>query len=448
MNQDLLEVTITGTGSGMQGIGREDSGRTVFIPGALPDEIVHAQIVSETKRYAVAELLDVLKPHPLRATPKCPVYGRCGGCQGQHMDYGLTLEIKRQQVIDALERIGGFVAPEVLPVAGMDAPYNYRNKAEYAIDTTSTKGARLGFYARGSKKIVPYTGCMLQHPLSTQAAKLVEDFLKDKPQNVTTGLRYLVTRVNHQGQLVCILSGEKPAAQGLSALVTNLQACVPGLIGFYYCRLKRHASHALDGHIYPIWMQQPFVDRLQHMTFELAPQSFFQVNRQQAQVLYAAALEAAALSGTETVVDAYCGVGSISLLLAQRAHKVIGIEIVPEAIQNAKANARRNHLEPCVQFLVGDAPQLMETMVQEGLRPNVLVVDPPRKGLEPRLIQAALTSAPERIVYVSCNPATFARDAKLLCTEGPYRLQIVQPVDMFCWTSHVETVVLMSRVEK
>ena len=449
MNQDLLELTITGTGSDMQGIGRQESGRAVFVPGALPSEEVCARIVVKTERYAVAQLLTVLKPNPLRAAPPCPVYGRCGGCQGQHMDYQLTLEIKRQQVTDAIERIGGFAAPEVLPVAGMHAPYRYRNKAEYAIDTTSTEGVHLGFYAQGSHRIVPFTDCMLQHPLSVQAASFCQDFLnRHSGGDNASHLRHLVTRINHKGQLMCILSGTKSSAQAWSLLTTELRAHIPKMIGFYYCELKHRAGHALDGRIDPVWVDQPFVDQLQGMDFELSPQSFFQVNPEQTQVLYLAALEAAALSGTETVVDAYCGVGSISLLLARRARKVIGIEIVPEAIQNAQANARRNRLDPRTQFHVGDAPQIMQALAQEGLRPDVLVVDPPRKGLDARFVRAALSSAPARIVYVSCNPSTLARDAKLLCQDGQYRLQSVQPVDMFCWTSHVETVVLMSRVEK
>jgi 23S rRNA (uracil1939-C5)-methyltransferase len=426
------QLSITGAASELQGVGRLE-GRAVFVPGALPGETVEIEIVREQERYLVARLLRVLSPSPERRPGDCRYAGECGGCQARHMTYELSLKLKRQRVLDALQRIGGFSDPEVYETLGMERPERCRNKAEYAID-----GAKIGLIKQDGRNILPVGDCLLQKELSVQAMCALRDWLASHPR---TPLKYLVTRVSRGGEGMAILCFEgawdaSEAAKVFSAL--------PEIKSVYGCRLKIGYTHALDGDCRLIRGARTLSDELGGIGFSLAPQTFFQVNPAQVEALYKTALDYAQLTGRELVVDAYCGAGSIALYMAKSAERVVGVELVLGAVRDARENARRAGLAEKAEFIQGRAELALPEMLKKGLQPDVVVVDPPRKGLEEALTKALTAARPPRIVYVSCDPGTLTRDLKRL-REGGYALEKVQPVDMFPWTSHVECVALMSR---
>lgn len=427
-----FELTITGAASEMQGVGRLD-GRAVFVPGALPGETVQVEIVRNQGRYLVARLLRVVAPNPYRARSSCRYAASCGGCQARHMQYGLSLALKKQRVIDALTRIGGFEAPEVLEPIGMEQPERYRNKAEYAIE-----GPMIGLRRADGRGVLEVSDCLLQKEPSVRAMRMLRYWLRENPD---TPLCYLVTRVNRAGEGMAILCHEGGWDASEAAAVLNR---LPEYRSIYSCRLRPGHAHALDGDVTLISGDEALVDELGGIAFSLAPKSFFQVNDVQVEALYAAALDFAALTGSELVVDAYCGAGSIGLYMAKRAGSVIGVEVVPEAVKDARENAARAGLSDSTEFVQGRAELVLPQMLKKGLTPDVVVVDPPRKGLEESLTLSLANAAPKRIVYVSCDPGTLARDMKRL-SAGGYALKKVRPVDMFPWTSHVECVALMSR---
>ncbi len=441
-----MQVAVTGIGSELQGVGRWADGRAAFVPGALPGEEVEAECLKEAERFVEARLLRVLAPSPCRKEPDCPYYGICGGCRGRHMTYGATLTYKRQIVEAALTRIGGIQFPRVLDTLGMEgAPERYRNKAEYAVGPGEDGLPRVGFRAGGSADLVPIEDCLLQHPGSVAAARAVEDWMCEKRISAFDGrkgcVRGVVTRVNWRDEVMVILAvnGSLPEADSLREA---LEKRVSGLKSLYELQSAPRPTHALDGRARLLWGEAALTDRLLGLRFRLAPQAFFQVNRTQTEALYRQALAAAGLTGREKVLDAYCGAGTISLAMAGTARQVTGVEIVPQAVENARENATLNGIHNA-RFLLGDAPKVIERLVREGERPDVVCVDPPRKGVDARLLDTLLAVAPPRIVYVSCNPATLARDVRRLAPA--YRLEYAQPVDMFPWAEHVETVVLMTR---
>ncbi len=427
-----FELTITGAASEMQGVGRLD-GRAVFVPGALPGETVQVEIVRDQGRYLVARLLRVVAPNQDRARSACRYAASCGGCQARHMQYGLSLSLKKQRVIDALTRIGGFDAPEVMEPIGMEQPERYRNKAEYAIE-----GPMIGLRRSDGRGVLEVSDCLLQKEPSVRAMRMLRYWLRENPD---TPLCYLVTRVNRAGEGMAVLCHEGGwDASDAAAVLKRL----PEYRSVYSCRLRPGHAQALDGDVTLISGDEALVDELGGIAFSLAPKSFFQVNDVQVEALYAAALDFAALTGNELVVDAYCGAGSIGLYMAKHAGSVIGVEVVPEAVRDARDNAARAALSDKTEFVQGRAELVLPQMLKKGLTPDVVVVDPPRKGLEESLTLALAGAAPKRIVYVSCDPGTLARDLKRLHSGG-YALKKVRPVDMFPWTSHVECVALMSR---
>lgn len=435
-----MKLDITGIGSELQGVGRWADGRAAFVPGALPGETVEAELVRQSERFVEARLVRVLTPAACRKESDCPHDGFCGGCVARHMTYQATLDYKREAVRAALERIGGFEAPDVRPVIGMEQPFAYRNKAEYAVVPDAEDWARVGF--RGENQAVcDAQGCLIQHPDSLTCARVVREWMRDHTIPAFDGkkgcVRGLVTRVNAQGELMAVVVTQGHTLPHVPDLIARLQQAAPGLRSLFQVESAPRPTHALDGAARWLWGERTLEDSLLGLKFDLAPQAFFQVNRTQAERLYEQALTAAALTGGETVLDAYCGAGTISLCMARQAKKVIGVEIVPQAVINARDNARKNGLKN-TEFIEGDAPRVIAQLVKSGTRAQVICVDPPRKGVDARLIDAILQAAPQRVVYVSCNPATLARDLKKLCAG--YRLEYVQPVDLFCWSGHVETV--------
>ncbi len=423
-------------------------GMTLFVQGALPGETVLARAHKVEKTHAFLKALSVADPSPDRRTPPCPYYEKCGGCVCQHMAYERTLEMKRERIRDALLRIGG-IGIEVPPVLGMEDPWHYRNKT--ALPVGGEKGAPLmGFYAPRSHRIVPVDGCLIAREESNRVCRAVRLWMEKfgvppYDERTRTGLiRHVMSRVSRSGQVMAVIVAagrELPHERELAAL---LRSAVPETVSLYLNINTRGDNVILGRESRLLFGEERLRDTLCGTEFLLSPQSFFQVNPVQTEKLYGAALEFAGLRGDETVCDLYCGAGTISLLLARHAKQVIGIEVVPQAVRDAEENARRNGVSN-VRFLAGETESLLPGLVKEGLRPDAVVLDPPRKGCEESVLRALIDAGPERIVYVSCDPATLARDAKILCTGG-YRAEKCRGVDLFCWTGHVETVCLLTRI--
>lgn len=444
-----FEMTCDAFGQDAQGVCRHE-GMAVFVPGLLPGERALVRIVKPEKRYAFGRVEKLLEKSPSRAEPFCPIYKRCGGCVCQHMTYEASLSFKRQQVQDLLQRVGG-LSIEVPPVWGMAHPFGYRNKGAYPVAQTDGAPA-CGFFAPRSHDLVPLPegGCTIQGEDSAKATQAVLRWMRENSvpaydEQTGRGLvRHIMTRSTTSGELMVVVVVTRADIPKASRLIELLRAAVPGLCSICLSVNSRRTNVILGTDIRVLWGKAAMEDTLCGLRFSVSPLSFFQVNPRQTERLYGLALEYAGLTGTETVVDAYCGAGTISLLLAQKAKKVIGIEIVPEAIQNANENAARNGIANA-EFHVGATEELLPKLVANGLRPDVIVLDPPRKGCDPAVLQAIIAAAPKRVVYVSCGAPTLARDARLLA-EGGYAAEKVQCVDMFCWTGVVETVMLLSKL--
>ena len=443
------EMTCESFGQDAQGVCRQD-GIAVFVPGLLPGERARVRIVKPEKRYAFGRIEELLEKSPNRAEPFCPIYKRCGGCVCQHMTYETSLAFKRRQVQDLLERVGG-LSIEVPPVLGMAHPFGYRNKGAYPVAQVGGAPA-CGFFAPRSHDLVPLpqNGCAIQGEDSAKATQAVLAWMRQN--NVPAydelsgrGLvRHIMTRSTTHSELMVVIVVTRADIPKAGQLIELLKAAVSGLCSICLSINSRRTNVILGTDIRVLWGKDTMEDTLCGLRFSVSPLSFFQVNPAQTEKLYGLALEYAGLTGSETVVDAYCGAGTISLLLAQKAKKVIGIEIVPEAIQNANENAVRNHIENA-EFHVGATEDLLPRLIADGLRPDVIVLDPPRKGCDPAVLDAIIAAAPKRVVYVSCGAPTLARDAKLLA-EGGYTAEKVQCVDMFCWTGAVETVMVLSKL--
>lgn len=444
------EMTCESFGQDAQGVCRQD-GIAVFVPGLLPGERARVRIVKPEKRYAFGRIEELLEKSPDRAEPFCPIYKRCGGCVCQHMTYETSLAFKRRQVQDLLERVGG-LSIEVPPVLGMAHPFGYRNKGAYPVAQVGGAPA-CGFFAPRSHDLIPLpqNGCAIQGEDSAKATQAVLAWMRQNnvpAYDELTGrglVRHIMTRSTTHGELMVVLVVTRADIPKAGQLIELLKAAVSGLCSICLSINSRRTNVILGTDIRVLWGKDTMEDTLCGLRFSVSPLSFFQVNPAQTEKLYGLALEYAGLTGSETVVDAYCGAGTISLLLAQKAKKVIGIEIVPEAIQNANENAVRNHIENA-EFHVGATEDLLPRLIADGLRPDVIVLDPPRKGCEPAVLDAIIAAAPKRVVYVSCGAPTLARDAKLLA-EGGYTAEKVQCVDMFCWTGAVETVMVLSKLQ-
>lgn len=444
-----VELDITGQGHEGEGVGRHE-GFTVFVPGAIAGERVRAKIVKVQKSYAYARLMEVIEPSKYRTTPPCPVYRRCGGCHLQHMTYEGQLEHKRQVVIDALTRIGKLGDVPVHPTLGMDKPWEYRNKSQVPVGWVNGKIVA-GFYAPRTHDIIDLEGCPIQHPYSDEIVNKVKRALADfaippYDEAAHKGLvRHIVARVGyHTGETMVALVTNGRKIPGADRLIRRLREEIPHVVS-----IVQNVNTAVTNVIFgpetiTLWGKDAIEDRIGDVRFSISARSFFQVNPVQTKVLYDKALEYAQLAGEETVIDAYCGIGTISLFLARKAKRVIGVEAVAEAIEDAKRNAALNGIAN-VEFRVGEAEKVIpELYAKRGLRADVVVVDPPRKGCDEALLQTIVDMRPDRVVYVSCNPSTLARDLRFLEDRG-YRTQEVQPVDMFPQTKHVECVVSLKR---
>ena len=447
----VFEIEITGQTHEGLGVGRVD-GMAVFVQGAIAGEKVVAKIIKVMKNYAVARIESFMERSPDRAEPFCPVYKRCGGCNLQHMTYERTLQFKRQVVIDNLERIGGLEGIQVEPVIGMETPKRYRNKAQYPVGM-GKNGPIAGFFAPRSHEIIQAEECGIQHPSSDLAKNTVLEFIKaDRipvyDEITHKGLiRHVVVKVGFMtGEVMVILVSTGPNIPKKDKLVSLLKERIPGLASIVVNVNDKPGNVILGSKNITLYGKDTIEDKLGDLLFEISPLSFYQVNPEQTLVLYNKAVEYAGLTGEETVFDLYCGIGTISLFAAGKAKKVIGVESVPEAVEAARRNAERNRINNA-EFYCGNAEEVVPELYRQGMQADVVIVDPPRKGCDEVLLKTLIEMAPQRIVYVSCNPSTLARDMKVLHGSG-YEPQKVQPVDMFPWTNHVECVTLMSRVEE
>ena len=444
---DEITVTVERFG-GEMGIAHLD-GMTLFVQGALPGETVIARAQKVEKTHAFLKTLRVLTLSESRVTPPCPYYEKCGGCVCQHMTYEASLSMKRERVRDALSRIGGLDVA-VQPVIGMDDPWRYRNKT--ALPVGGEKGApQIGFYAPRSHRIIDIDGCLIAKRESDEVSAILRRWMEKfeiEPyhEETRTGLiRHVMSRVSRSGQVMAVVVAAAASLPHERELTAMLRAGVPGLCSLYLNINRRGDNVILGPESRLLYGEERLQDTLCGLQYALSPQSFFQVNPVQTEKLYQTAVDFAGLTGNELVADLYCGAGTISLLLARHAKKVVGIEIVPQAIRDAEENARVNGVSNA-EFHAAAAEDLLPQMVAQGLRPDVIVLDPPRKGCEEPVLRAIAAAAPRRVVYVSCDPATLARDAKILCANS-YQADQCQPVDMFCWTGHCETVCLLSKIK-
>ena len=446
---DLVTLEIEDCGIDGEGIGKAD-GFTVFVKDAVIGDTVTAKIIKAKKNYGYGRLMEVLKPSPYRVEPKCEFARQCGGCQLQALSYDQQLVFKTNKVKGHLERIGGFTDIPMEPIIGMDELFHYRNKAQFPVGRNKEGKIVTGFYAGRTHNIIENRDCALGVAENKEVLDRVIAHMEKygiEPYNEATGkglVRHVLIRYGYftKEVMVClILNGNKLPKE--EQLVKSLCE-IPGMTSITINVNKKHSNVILGEEIRLLWGQEYITDRIGDISYQISPLSFYQVNPMQTQKLYAKALEYADLHGEETVWDLYCGIGTISLFLAQKAKFVRGVEIVPAAIENAKENAKLNGLEN-TEFFVGKAEEVLPREYKKnGVYADVIVVDPPRKGCDETLLETMVEMNPERIVYVSCDSATLARDLKYLCERG-YELRKVCPVDQFGMTVHVETVVLLSQ---
>ena len=446
---DLVTLEIEDCGIDGEGIGKAD-GFTVFVKDAVIGDTVTAKIIKAKKNYGYGRLMEVLKPSPYRVEPKCEFARQCGGCQLQALSYDQQLVFKTNKVKGHLERIGGFTDIPMEPIIGMDELFHYRNKAQFPVGRNKEGKIVTGFYAGRTHNIIENRDCALGVPENKEVLDRVIAHMEKygiEPYNEATGkglVRHVLIRYGYftKEVMVClILNGNKIPKE--EQLVKSLCE-IPGMTSITINVNKKRSNVILGEEICLLWGQEYITDRIGDISYQISPLSFYQVNPMQTQKLYAKALEYADLHGQETVWDLYCGIGTISLFLAQKAKFVRGVEIVPAAIENAKENAKLNGLEN-TEFFVGKAEEVLPREYKKnGVYADVIVVDPPRKGCDETLLETMVEMNPERIVYVSCDSATLARDLKYLCERG-YELRKVCPVDQFGMTVHVETVVLLSQ---
>ena len=444
---EIIELNITSLTSDGDGVGR--AGELVFfVPNTAVGDIIRARVLKVKKNVGFARVEEVLTPSSDRIEPDCPVSRSCGGCVYRHISYEAELSAKRQKVIDAVTRIGKLPADLVKNIIPSEKIDGYRNKAMIPVGLDRAGEVVMGFYARHSHNIMHCLRCQLSPEIFNAIAGDFYTFLRHRPQLIYTpqnrrGIRHLYLRYAEStgDVMVCVVAGDRHFEDDtlLYDSLTEKYDCIKSVV----VNVNPDDTNVILGkRSYTVYGDDTIADTLCGLRFEIAPAAFYQVNRSQAVRLYGKAKDYAALTGSETLLDLYCGAGTIGMSMADRCKELIGVEIIPEAIENAKQNAERNGVHNA-RFLCGDATKAAETLRAEGIRPDVIVVDPPRKGLTPELIDTIVQMAPDRVVYVSCDPATLARDLKLF-SEKDYSVKEITLCDMFPRTAHVESVCLMS----
>ncbi len=440
-NDDVV-LKIDTLGSEGQGVGRYE-GFAVFVPGALRGETVHAHIIKVAASYAVGKLAGIAAQSPDRDAPACLLFSRCGGCSLQHMRYGAQLSFKRQIVYDALTRIGGFENISVSETLGMETPWHYRNKGSFPFANVDGT-VQTGFFALRSHRIVPLESCPIEHGSAIAVALSVREWARRfsvpayEEETHKGVLRHTMARIAFDGGVMAVIVTTGPLPHE-KELIYMLRNDVPQLKSVIHNINGAQTNVILGDRYKTLWGAERIDHTLCGLAFEVSAASFLQVNTEQTEKLYKTALAFLDPQKSETVADIYCGIGTISLLLAKRAKRVIGVENVSQAVEDAKRNAQKNGIGN-VEFLCGNAESVLPELVKGGVTFNAAIVDPPRKGCDEAALRAIAEAGVSRLVYVSCNPATLARDCKLLAELG-YAIKAVQPVDMFPQTEHVESVV-------
>jgi 23S rRNA (uracil1939-C5)-methyltransferase len=459
---DILEITSLSNDG--QGVGRLDQ-MVVFVDGAIPGDRIQVQILRQAKSYVIGKMIKIMKPSEDRIMPPCKVSERCGGCSLLHMSYPAQCKWKQDNVLEVMKRIGGFDR-ELLesiqsPILAMEDPWHYRNIVQLPVSGTP-EHPEIGFYEGSTHQVVDTDRCLIAHPVCDAIRETVRAFICQNQISIYDEacgkglLRHLVIRSAFRtGQVMVILvvnGSELPLSHQndlKEALILQLKETVQkaGLqLTSVFVNLNDNPTNLVFGKKFiPLYGQETIEEVLCGIRYRISPSAFFQVNPVQAEILYQKVIEFAELNPDDTVFDLYCGTGSISLALAGHCRQVIGVESVPQAIDDAKENARQNEIHNA-EFHVGKAEEVFPRFVSKGVHADVLVVDPPRKGLETSLIESIIKMSPPRIVYVSCSPATMARDCKILCENGGYQLKRLQTVDMFPWTGHIECVSLLTRI--
>lgn len=445
---EYIEMEFSGLGYSGEGVGKYH-GYTLFVPGALPEEKAKVKVVKVNKNYGYGRLIKIIEASEERIEPHCTIYKECGGCQLQHLSYQGQLEQKQKAVENNLLRIGKIDHVTVNPTLGMEVPWNYRNKSQVPF-AEREGGLVAGFYQKGTHQVIPMDRCVIQQENSDeviQAVRKIAEKLGISAYDERTHrgvLRHVIVRVGvNTGELMVIIVTNGENFQQKDRLIPQLIERIPHLTSLVQNVNKEKTNVILGYKSITLWGRDVIYDTIGDVRFAISPRSFYQVNPEQTKVLYEKALEYAELTGKETVIDAYCGIGTISLFLAKKAKQVYGVEIIPEAIKDAKKNAELNGITN-VEFTVGEAENIIPAWHKQGIQSDVVVVDPPRKGLTETLIESIVAMKPEKVVYVSCNPSTLARDLRIF-EDGGYKTTKVQPVDMFPQTMHVECVALIER---
>lgn len=435
-----------------EGIAKINDTFTVFIEGALKGERVNVRIVKSKKSFAYGKLLEVIEPSLERCEAKCSIHKRCGGCKLQYSTYKEQLNFKFERVKDCITKIGKLDESIVQFPLGMDEPWRYRNKVQLPIGMVNGE-LKIGFFAPRSHEIIDMETCLIQDEIADRVVGITRTWIKKnniKPYNIDgkydeTGiLRHIMIRrgfTTNEVMVVLVTNGSKlPNKDEFISLITEN---IPGIKSIVQNINSKPTNVILGQECITLWGESTISDYIGEFKFNISPLSFFQVNPVQTEVLYNKALEYAGLTGDETVFDAYCGTGTITLFLSQKAKKVYGVEIIPQAIENANINAKENNVNN-VEFFVGESEVVIPDLINKGIKADVVVVDPPRKGCDVKLLNAITNIDAKKIVYVSCDPSTLARDLAILEGNG-YKTVRVQPVDMFPHTAHIETCVLLQR---
>ncbi len=436
------EIEITGMTDEGSGVGRVN-GMAVFVPYTIVGETARIVIVKALKNYAHGKLLEILKPSPHRVKSECNIFYQCGGCQFWHMDYECELQIKQKKVEDCLKRIGGIEAP-VFPILGDKIQKRYRNKAQFPVSQDG-----IGMYAPRSHRVIDTEDCLIQDERNVPVVQCVRQWMEKyqippyEEQSHTGIVRHIYTRSGERGMLVCIVTRTNKLPH-TDELVQELLKSDCGIVGIVQNINGERTNVVLGQNSRTLYGQDWLDDDIGGMEFRISPQSFYQVNHAQTKVLYDTAADFAQLCGGEVVWDLYCGIGTIGQYLAKDAKKIVGVEIVPSAVENAKQNAQKNGLHNA-EYYCSTAENLAPALLEKGLHPDVVLLDPPRKGCEESLLRTVAQTGAKRVVYISCKPSTLARDLKIMDTLG-YQTQKVQPVDLFPRTAHVETVALLTQI--
>ena len=443
---DDIELRIDSLGSEGQGVGRYE-GMAVFVPFAIPNELVKAHIIKVAKNYAVGKLIKVIEPSKVRREPRCSSFTRCGGCNLMHMDYAAQLEYKRGLVENAFARIAKIEGVHVENTIGMDEPYHYRNKAAFPFAMVDGRMC-FGFFAPRSHRLIPIDGCFIEQEPLYNVASAVHCWAEEndiQPYDEETGsgtIRHVVSRITTSGDIMAVIV-TKGRPKKLNKLVDMLKERCEGIKSIILNRNDEDTNVIFGRSYETLWGEDSLTENLCGFEFSVSAASFLQVNPVQTECLYAQVEAFLPEKDGFEAIDVYCGTGTISMILSKRAKHVTGIENIKPAVEDAARNAERNGAGNA-DFICADAAEALPELIEKGIRPDVIVIDPPRKGCDKAVLNAITGSAVQRVIYVSCDPATLARDVRIL-VDGGYSIQKVQPIDMFPQTAHVETVVLLSR---